>query len=206
VESTGHAFAVIRTATSDDLARIATSLADAFWDDPVTEFAVPQGSPSRQRRLEVFMRAPAKAAIAKHRSVTVDDDVAAAAVWRPPGHWKVGPLDMVPAIPSMLYALRGRARVAMGMLTAIEAAHPTEPHWYLEILGTRKADQGKGRGSAVLAPVLERCDAEGVPAYLESSKEQNIPFYERHGFRVTGEITPPRGAPTLWSMWRDPKA
>jgi len=57
---------------------------------------------------------------------------------------------------------------------------------------------------ALMAPVLEQCDAEGVPAYLESSKESNIPFYERHGFKVTGEVKVKNG-PSLWPMWRDPQ-
>jgi hypothetical protein len=54
-----------------------------------------------------------------------------------------------------------------------------------------------------MGPVLERCDREGEPAYLESSKEQNIPFYSRHGFEVTGQLDLPDG-PSMWPMWREP--
>jgi hypothetical protein len=57
----------------------------------------------------------------------------------------------------------------------------------------------------MLEPVLKQCDADGIAAYLESSKERNIDFYARHGFRVTGELRLPRG-PTVWPMWRDPLA
>ncbi len=48
---------------------------------------------------------------------------------------------------------------------------------------------------------LAKADAAGMPAYLESSKETNIPIYQSFGFEVTGEIALPNG-PTLWPMWR----
>jgi hypothetical protein len=51
---------------------------------------------------------------------------------------------------------------------------------------------------------LDRCDAEHAPAYLESSNPDNIPYYNRFGFEVTGEIVMPDG-PTLWAMWRRPR-
>ena len=57
---------------------------------------------------------------------------------------------------------------------------------------------------ALLAPVLGRCDREGLPAYLESSKESNIAYYERFGFAVIGELQAAPGGPTLWPMWREP--
>ena len=55
-----------------------------------------------------------------------------------------------------------------------------------------------------MGPVLERCDTEGIPAYLESSKESNIAYYRRFGFEVTGEIVIAPGGPTVWPMWREP--
>jgi GNAT superfamily N-acetyltransferase len=89
-------------------------------------------------------------------------------------------------------------------MTTVERQHPRSAHWYLAVLGTDPVHQGKGIGSALLAPVLERCDHEGIGAYLESSKNSNIPFYRRHGFEVTGEIPLP-GGPSVWPMWRDPR-
>ena len=82
--------------------------------------------------------------------------------------------------------------------------HPKERHWYLQMLGTEPASQSRGLGSAILGPVLDRCDREGERVYLESSKERNIPFYARHGFEVTQEIQVPRG-PVVWAMWREPR-
>ena len=73
------------------------------------------------------------------------------------------------------------------------------------MLGTEPASQGKGIGSALMQPILDRCDSEGLPAYLESSKDTNIPFYSRHGFEVTGEIKIGKDGPMVWPMWRTPK-
>jgi ribosomal protein S18 acetylase RimI-like enzyme len=94
--------------------------------------------------------------------------------------------------------------VVTGLLRT-QSLHPDEPpHWYLAILGTDPSAQGQGLGSAMMGPVLDECDHDGVGAYLESSKEQNLDFYGRHGFRVTSEKKLPRG-PRLWPMWRDPR-
>lgn len=59
----------------------------------------------------------------------------------------------------------------------MEERHPPEPpHWYLFILGTEPAAQGRGLASALLAHMLARADADGMPAYLESSSERNLAF------------------------------
>jgi hypothetical protein len=58
-------------------------------------------------------------------------------------------------------------------------------------------------GSALLAQVLAGVDADGMPAYLESSSERNLALYGRHGFEVTSEVVIP-GGPRIWPMWPQP--
>jgi GNAT superfamily N-acetyltransferase len=65
------------------------------------------------------------------------------------------------------------------------------------------AAQGHGIGSALTAPVLERADRAGAPAYLEATSARNKALYERHGFRASAPISA-TGGPPLWPMWRDP--
>ena len=67
------------------------------------------------------------------------------------------------------------------------------------------ARAGKGIGNALIRQVTDRCDQEGLPAYLESSKAENVPYYQRYGFEVTGETVLGSDGPTIWFMWRDPQ-
>ncbi len=66
--------------------------------------------------------------------------------------------------------------------------HPSEPHWYLPLIGVDPAHQGRGHGDALMAHVLERCDRDKAPAYLESTNPRNISLYRRHGFEALGTI------------------
>jgi GNAT superfamily N-acetyltransferase len=190
-----------RAATKADLTDIGAVLARAFHDDPVVCYVQPDDA-ARARSGPRFWRTLATVATDKGE-VWVTDDGAAAALWLAPDRWKDRPRHLVRQLP-LAFTLRRSLPRAMRVFSLMERHHPRAPHWYLETLGTDPVHQGKGRGSALMAPVLGRCDAEGLPAYLESSKESNIPFYERHGFEVTGELVLP-GGPTLYPMWRDPQ-
>ena len=103
------------------------------------------------------------------------------ATWRPSG-WQ-----QLTGLPAFLFALRSRIGVASATYGAVIQLHPQRPHWYLSGIGTDPPEQGTGVGSTLMRSRLARCDEDGVPAYLESSKERNVPFYERHGFGSPGK-------------------
>ena len=134
--------------------------------------------------------------------VFTDEDGIGGAIWKHPNKWKMPAGDMVRTLPAMLRVLGTKTPRMVGAINAIEKVHPKEEHYYLEVLGTRQDRQSKGVGSAVIAHTLDRCDEEGLPAYLESSNPRNIPFYARHGFETTREIVVGKGAPTVTAMWR----
>jgi ribosomal protein S18 acetylase RimI-like enzyme len=133
-------------------------------------------------------------------------DGAAAVVWLPPpGRWQVSPSQRVRLLPPLVRFLGLRTASILGGLDRMEERHPHHPsHWYLFILGTEQAAQGQGLGSALLAQVLTRIDADGMPVYLESPSERNLALYGRHGFEVTSEVAIP-GGPRIWPMWREPR-
>jgi ribosomal protein S18 acetylase RimI-like enzyme len=193
----------VRLATKSDLPAMATSLARAFAKDPVKLF-LSGGKELPVERTEPFFTVFGRMQL-RHGHVYTTPGREGAALWAPPGRWKVPVREIVKATPQFLRLYGWRFVPNLGVLSTLERAHPTEPHYYLEFLGTDPAHQGRGIGSALLRPVLERCDEEGVGAYLESSKESNVPFYARHGFTVTQEIAHERDGPHQWLMWRDPR-
>jgi ribosomal protein S18 acetylase RimI-like enzyme len=83
-------------------------------------------------------------------------------------------------------------------------AHPTEPHWYLPMIGVDPSCQGKGYGSALMQHALARCDQDRQPAYLETSNERNIPLYKRYGFELL-ETIQIESAPPVFPMLRWPE-
>lgn len=191
-----------RQAERSDVPALAASLGLAFEDDPIWRWAVKPRSRFAHRLgaligIEIgFML--------ERGEVWMSADASSAAVWAAPGRWKVPTSAYAPHAITALRAAGVRSVRSLSMLSRLEKHHPEEPHWYLALLGTAPSAQGRGLGSAVLEPVLARCDDDGVGAYLESSKEANIPFYSRHGFEVIDEVTPTPGCPPLWTMWREP--
>jgi ribosomal protein S18 acetylase RimI-like enzyme len=180
---------------------MARALARAFHDDPVIEWIFPDEG-RRAGVSERFFTIRVRSLLAQQELYTTDDH-AGAACWAQPGRWEASPLEGLAFALRLLPLLRRRAPLIGRGWSAIESAHPHEPHYYLALLGTDPSVQGRGIGSALLRPVLEDCDRNEIPAYLESSKESNVAFYGRHGFRVTGELDLPEG-PRIWFMWRDP--
>lgn len=190
----------VRAATAEDVRPLTRSLARAFDDDPVMGYLFPSDV-RRPGQLARFFGYETRARLG---SVWTVDGHAGGAVWAPPDQWKTAPAEIVRGLPFFLRLFGRRLPAALRLLAMIERQHPGEPHWYLAVLGTDPDHQGRGVGTALLAPVLDRCDQQAVPAYLESSKESNVAFYARHGFVVTAELTLP-GGPTVWPMWRDPR-
>lgn len=186
---------------------LADALASAFSEDPLFNWMA-GGTPTKpiEAKLRTVFGAFLEIDLKRDGSlVFTDDDGIGAAVWKAPTRWKMSTGEVVRAMPAILRAFGTKAPRMIGALTAIEKVHPAEEHYYLEALGTRQDMQSKGIGSAVIGHMLERCDAEGMPAYLESSNPRNVPFYARHGFVTTGEIVVGKGAPTVTAMWRDPR-
>jgi ribosomal protein S18 acetylase RimI-like enzyme len=193
----------VRDVTITDTDQLSGVLGRAFADDPVWQWMFPQ----HPERMALLFAMLLRHAHLPHGGSEVAEDggrILAGALWDPPGRWKISLAAQLRQAPGLLRVLGRRTFTVLRGLGDIERSHPVQPHWYLAVLGTDPGAQGRGLGSALLRSRLSRCDARRLPVYLESSKESNVPYYERFGFRVTGEACLP-GGPSVWPMWRDPR-
>jgi len=193
-----------RPASRADVRALSRTLGRAFFDDPVMAWMLPDAD-VRRRRLHKLFEAMTRHHHLSRGGVEVVLDgtggIGAAALWDPPGQWRNTPAEEFRALPGMLLTFGRSVRRGMIADDAMKKAHPEEPHWYLAVIGSDPTVRGKGFGQVLMQSRLDRVDAEHAPAYLESSNPDNLPYYQRFGFEVTGEIKLP-GGPALWPMWR----
>jgi ribosomal protein S18 acetylase RimI-like enzyme len=195
----------VRVVGVDGVPDAASALAQAFYDDPHMSWIV-RDDGVRLRRLTEGIETFIRAMWLPQGELYLLESGAGAAAWMRPGEQHVSLLAQARMAPATLRALRGDVVRLLRAFTYIERKHPGAPdHWYLAMVGVVPGWQGRGYGAALMRPVLERCDAERVPAYLEASSPRNRALYERHGFEVVEECTYARDAPPLWRMWREPR-
>jgi len=193
----------VRKVRADELRQVAAVLAKAFYDDPPTRWTIPNDERRETMLCRGFHFYLNKLWFPQGECLTTDG-VAGAAAWIPPGGWKVSPFRQLLLLPGIALAFRRSTGRVLAAIASMESNHPEDEHFYLPFAGVLPEWQGKGIGSALLSPVLQRCDREAVPAYLEASSPMNRRLYERHGFEVTEEFRFAEDAPPLWRMWRLP--
>ncbi|HTQ68075.1 MAG TPA: GNAT family N-acetyltransferase [Solirubrobacteraceae bacterium] len=191
----------VRVATRPDLDGVTETVWAAFREDPLWSWAFPD--PGAMRPWWRFLIASAL----RYPSVFVAGEYAAVSVWIPAGGSELTDREEAQLEPLLAELLDTRAPDVLELLDRFEASHPRDrPHYYLSLLGTHPDHRGGGLGMQLLAENLDRMDALGIPAYLESSNPANDPRYERLGFRRIGEFSTPDGSRVVGTMWREPGA
>jgi len=195
---------MLQTSQIDELSGV---LARAFFDDPMTMYIMPDEN-KRRRALPWFFQ---KAAQVSHRygePFTTAGKVDGAALWLPPG-------KSILTLPQMARVGMLAAPFKFGLPTFmkfmsvmnhLEHLHKRDvppEHWYLFVLGVEPDRQGQGVGGKMIAPILERADKDRLPCYLETMKERNVTFYQKHGFEVIVDDQFKDG-PRYWTMKRPP--
>ncbi|WMJ74660.1 GNAT family N-acetyltransferase [Cytophagaceae bacterium ABcell3] len=188
----------IKTAQESEIENLIALIALAFSSDPFNRWAL-KDPKDYITLFPFFARAFGGNAIKRSTAFYIDG-YAGAALWMPPS---VEPdfetlTDLVEKnIPSEIKPDLFSIFEQMG------EAHPSEPCWYLPMLGVDPVRQNQGLGSALLNHGLAQIDEQGGMAYLEASSLRSVPLYERHGFKVIGEIQS-GSSPIMYPMIRKP--
>lgn len=191
----------ITDGSSAQLNTLAQVLADAFSDDPVMNWVIPA-----VELYPGFFRLLLRDLFLPRGLVHLESRARGAALWLPPGEsFNLRPSLGLSSLVLRLFMKKGpRPLLRIPQQGAMfDRHHPGEPHYHLLFVGARRADQGRGVGSALIKRGTRICDEQHMPAYLESSNERNVSLYQRHGFEVISEDALPGNGPRVWFMWRE---
>ena len=192
---------MVRLATDSDIRRISLSFARAFFDDPVWRWFIPPDD--FVGRMMSFGNGVLRHSAIPNGTVFTTDDGVSAAIWTQPGHQDTSEVEtaLATTFASCFGTNLERFLEGVGLMAA---RRPAVGHWYLAGMATHPDWQGQGLATSVMRPILERCDAENIPSYLEATKERNVSFYRRLGFEVTGMLDLSSTGPRLYLMLRKP--
>lgn len=210
----------VRVLERKDVPAAAEVLAAAFMVEPGNVALFPDPA-ARHRMIE------RTAEVVLERSLTcagafgaeVEGELAAVAIWDPPGARPRVPRHAVPAVLQRVGLLARNVPTAVSRMRphldelvplvrarnhAVRAAR-RGPSWHLAFLATHPAHQGRGLARALLDHVLRRCDEDGLAVWLETTDPSNPPIYERFGFATVAHVEPAAWLPGLWVMRREPR-
>jgi GNAT superfamily N-acetyltransferase len=194
---------------SNQIGEAGEVLGRAFHEDPFWSWVLP-GEAKRARVLPWFMEAWVRCCFGYGGVYTTANNMEGVAVWLPPGRSGTSLVRLI--LTGMVitplkfgWAEFRRFKSSVNYLDKLRERAVPSRHWDLPTLGVDPSRQGQGVGSALLQPALALADADGLPCYLETEKQINVPFYNRHGFDVVVEVDLPKAGPHIWTMKREPR-
>jgi len=194
---------LIHRAGPEDSKLVGRLIGEAFADDPISLWILekPKLITSIMTRMATHVYVPG--GFAEY----LDNQLGATMWMTPGGHGSLpGGQALLTALELVLNGVPSALGRSRAFGAAMHKATPREPHFYLFTIGVVPAGQGKGLGGALMRSGLAQADRAGMPTYLESSKAENIPIYQRYGFElrdVPADL--PEGCPPIYPMWRPVK-
>lgn len=189
----------IRSAARSDRHRFEAAMTMAFSADPAARWAWSDPLQFIKTFMPLVTLFGGKSF--DHGTAYVIGDFAGVAQWLPPG---VSPDDAPIAALFEQNMSEPQLGKVLFLFEQMASFHPREPHWYIPLIGVDPTYQGQGFGTQLMRQGLMACDRDQQLAYLEATSPANRQFYERHGFRVLGEIRS-GDSPPMFPMLREPR-
>ncbi len=197
-----------RSLSNEEMNEAAMVAVRGFYTDPFFIFLSPK-SRTRDRGLFFFFRTALKHLGPGGKIVTVrdaSDRIVGVSAWLKPGGYPQPIRTQLAAVPGSIRALYRRPRALVDgttYLNAVARSHPKDPHWYLYLLVTDPEMQRRGVGAMLMNQRLGQIDSEGVGAYLETQREDNIGYYRRFGYELVSALRPVKNGPAIYTLWRE---
>ncbi len=196
--------------TREDVPRAVECLKDAFRDDPLWR-EVFRDDPNKDKSLTAFFTCPLLYGIKFGKACATSPKIEGVAVWVPGRHANMTMWGMLRS-GALAYGARMGKESVRNLSIVSRRLGPERRKWmkkkpylYLTIIGVSSQAQGKGLGSQIMDAIKEECDREGFSLYLETEKEDNLAFYQKHGFAVLEKIVLDKLDLPMWLMERKPQ-
>lgn len=196
----------VRPASADAVPKVARVLADAFVSDPVYGWLLPGSLRLRGRLRMIFAAEMVQYVVPNGGTVWTTPGYDGALTDLPPGAWEMPKSVTGKEAVRWAWAFGTRLPLAMRVQRAMEERHLRELHFYVRTVGVQPELQGRGVGSALMRPTLEKADSAGLATYIEASSERSAALYERLGFVHMDVLELPAGGPPVWLMRRPPSS
>jgi len=191
-----------RLGTPREADRLSQVLADAFLEDPIFSWLLPDES-KRREQLPRFFKLEIERRALPHGRIWTGDRAEGVLLELPSDFWQLSPRDQTFRTPAFLRIFGRRLPQVTALTVAMDKVHPAEAHYYIPYVGVVRGAQGEGLGTALLRRTIARCDKEGFPAYLEATSKRNAALFQRLGFQHLRNFTV-GNSPPIWPMRRAP--
>jgi GNAT superfamily N-acetyltransferase len=182
-------------------------MSDAFLDDPAYVAIGPRDSGKRWMFLLRLHRQAVRMArrFGGPLHAAMDGDrLAGVSVVFDEGTYPPPPVRSFSYLIPVLASGLGPAMRGLPVSALMARHHVRQPHVYLEVLCAHPLLQRRGAGRALLSRIAGDADTRGLPTYLETTKPENVAYYQGFGFEVQDEV-PLRGDARMWFMLRPAK-
>lgn len=162
-------------------------LFNSFQDNKSVNYLIPQLA-DKQNRIKALMGYSFEVC-SLFGKVYISDDDRACALVSFPERKKTNIKSLIAEIFLIFNSIGfGNIAKAIQREKAISKHYPKENIYYLWFIGVSPAFQGQGIGEKLMRKILADADQMHRAIYLETSTLKNIPWYQKFGFEVYGEL------------------